>query len=131
MHPVQALWKWVRDWRKVDEWELYPTVTDRWPLPGEGSIVAHLLLQLAVRRDLQEILEEAIRGWANRCPLRVEGVVRRAGYMLKCDRPREFGVMSEIKKMPEGAEKDWLLARARRDSPRFAEECMNDEGCGV
>lgn len=129
-HPVQGLGKWSRDWRKVDEWEMNPTVTDRWPLPAEGSIVALLLTQIEAGIR-QQILEEAIRRWAMSSPLSVEGVVRRAGYMLKCDRPREFSIMSELKKMPEGAEKERLVAQARWESPRFAEECMMNEYCGV
>ena len=129
-HPVQGLGKWSRDWRKVDEWEKNPTVADRWPQPTAGSIVAHLLPQVVVGFR-QQILEEAIRRWAMSNPCSVERVVRRAGYMLKFDRPREFSIMSDIKKMAEGAEKERLVAHARQESPRFAEECMSNEYCGM
>ena len=128
--PVPGLGQWSRDWRKVDEWEKYPTVVDRWPIPTVGSIVAHLLTQIQ-SGFRQAILEEAIRRWAMSNIYSVEGVVRRAGYMLKGDRPQEFMVMSDIKKMPEGPEKEQKVAQARRESPRFAEECMNDEYCGM
>lgn len=129
-HPVQGLGKWSRDWRKVDVWDMNPTVADRWPLTTEGSLAAHLCRQI-VAGIRQNIFEEAVRRWAMCCPLRVEGVMRRAGYMLKCDRPHEFSIMSAIKKMSEGAEKEGLVAQARRESPRFAEECMMNEYCGV
>lgn len=129
-YPVQGLGRWVRDWRKVDEWDKYPTVADCWPLPAADSIVAHLVTQIDAGFR-QQILEEAIRRWAMSNPFAVEGVARRAGYMLKCDRPREFSLMSDIKKMSEGPMKKQLLAQARRESPKFAQACMMDEFCGV
>lgn len=129
-YPVPGLGKWTRDWRKVDWWEKYPTIADRWPVPAVGSIVANLVPQIEAGFR-QQILEEAIRRWAVSSPHSVEGVVRRAGYMLKWDRPREFGIMSDIKKMPEGPQKERLVAQARQESPRFAEECMKDENCGM
>ena len=130
-NPVGVLGQWSRDWRKLDEWELYPTVGDRWPVPIEGGIVAHLLTEIQTGYR-QAILEEAIRRWAANNIYSVEGVVRRAGYMMhRCDRSREWTIMADIKRMPEGPEKEQKVAQARRDSPRFAEECMNDESCGM
>ncbi len=130
LYPVQELGRWIRDWRRVDEWEKSPTVADCWPQPAEGSITALLCRQIGAGIH-QQILEEAIRRWAIRCPSSVEGVVRRAGYMLKYERAHEYSIMSAIKKMAGGAERERLVGLARRESPRFAEECMMDEYCGM
>lgn len=77
-------------------------------------------------------LEAAIRTWAGEQPHRVEPVLNKAGWGLNIERTQDWYIMDAILKMPDGEEKDELLAQAMAESPRFYQQCVEDYlFCGV
>ena len=129
--PVPELGVWIRDLRKMDQWEKDPTNKDGWPEPEEGSIVYKLAREIELGSK-QAPFEEAIRRWANGMHRNdaVNRVLRRAGYMEPLDRQMEVEIVGNIKRMPEGSEKKRKLAQLMQESPRFGMECMENMLCG-
>lgn len=120
---------WEQDLRKLDILEKNATAAEHWLPPARGTIEAVIIEQVERSDQKRQLFEEAIRRWANRQREELSPVLIKAGFTkdLWTD---AWVTMHKLKIMEEGPAKESELARAKAESPRYYERCMNDETCG-
>jgi hypothetical protein len=121
---------WVLDARKQDLGVANPLKLgfEKWERPqGDETFT---LLVAAVNTGGQATLECVVRSWAGRCPDRARFVLWKAGWIRPFDfesfYPEERRVLRAIVIMEEGEERSRLLAQAKKESPRFVQQCLDD-----
>lgn len=120
---------WEQDLRKLDILEKNITAAEYWLPPAAGTIEARIIEQVKESDKNRQLFEEAIRRWANSLKEELSPVLIKACFTkdLWTD---AWVAMHQLKIMEEGPAKERELARAKAESPRYYERCMNDETCG-
>ena len=119
---------YLPDMRRLDLIEQGPQHDQgQWVLPAQTDRELITLLR-EVRRPT---MEGAIRVWAHEMPHRIGPVLNRAGWYERLERRPEWYTVDEVLKMEEGEEKEKKMAAARKESPRFFEQCANNLLCGM
>lgn len=104
---------------------------DSWRAPVQGTTEAGILDQVEKDGFKRQIFEEAIRRWADSQAneKEVSQVLQKACWTKELWTDA-WEVMRKLKMMDEGPVKESMLARAKAESPRYYQRCMDDESCG-
>lgn len=135
--PMDVLWgafgctKWERDLVKLDRlaegsstfayWEMTPEIASH-----------HLVVGINIFPDAQAAFKEAMKRFAMMVDhdSRLAPILEQACWTRSVWGSYEWMVISGVKSMPDGMEKEEKLAQAKAELPRFFERCMNDPHCG-
>ena len=104
---------------------------DIWRAPAQGTVEAGILTEVGKYGDKQQIFEAAIWRWANSQANteEVSQVLQKACWTKELW-TNAWLAMGTMKRMDEGPLKESMLARAKAESPRYYQRCMDEESCG-
>lgn len=122
---------WERDLRRLDLLDQKAAV-DVWQAPAQGTVGANLLAEVGKDGHKRPVFEAAVGRWARNQAnaTEVSQVLRRAGWIKDVWDTDAWRVMHNLKTMDEGPIRERMLAQAKAESPRFYQQCMDDENCG-
>jgi len=130
--------RWEVDARKLDVISKDPTLVDVWRVPdgADGELLGCIAAWACDGRQL--LFEEGIRRWTEDCAQLasrpddtwLDRILYRSRWARDPSLSPDWLVMSNIKRMLPGTEKDEMLARTEFESPLFFARCMADANCG-
>ena len=122
---------WRKDARRADILARNRVEVGQWRVPA-GDQGFEEILQALRKSDNCIILEQAIWDWSRLAdPKLIDNLLLRAGWVTSEYQSPDWYVVDSILKMPDGEERNHMIARAKLESPTFFDECEKDPFCGM
>ena len=121
---------WERDLAKLDRLENDGNQVSVWRMSAEMQS-SKLVTGLNVFPDALDAFKEGMKRFARSAPYsRLAHILEKACWTRDVWGSPDWRVMANVKEMPEGPEREAMLAKAKKEMPRFFERCYNDRLCG-
>ena len=133
---MEVLWgalgchPWERDLAKLDRLEDDRNAVSVWRMSAEMQS-SKLVTGLNTFPDALDAFKEGMKRFARSAPYsRLTNILEKACWTKDVWGSPEWCVMRDVKQMPEGPEREAMLAKAKKELPQFFDRCYNDRLCG-